>query len=257
MPAARHMKSGTVAIVLFILEYFGIPWCVEEEQNTSAPTDVVGLELATVVVSLDSALGAVTSSELVEGINHLLAGQVAVGARDKESAVSRAHSSRSAAPTREVKVTRQDLTPSRITITWRQTAAEGRSCTGVRVLTTDEDEDIDNRHGKDEAANSELHFELSTSGIAMSLVAKMQLLRNALFEHCNRRKTWNLGWKLDKWTDELRLSTTGFILDGRLIYPPVQESHVIHEVLLFQEVLFFSQSAVIYEITMCQASPGV
>ncbi len=162
---------------------------MDEEQNTSAPSDVVGLEPATVVVSLDSALGAVSSSELVEGINHLLAGQVAVGARDKESAVSRAHSSRSCAPTREVTVTWLDLTPSRITIALSQIFAKGRSCTGVRVLTTDEDDDIDNRHGKDEAANAELHFELSTRGIAMSLVAKIQLLRNALFEHCYRRKT--------------------------------------------------------------------
>ncbi|KAL2613125.1 hypothetical protein R1flu_024817 [Riccia fluitans] len=128
----------------------------------SASSDVVCLKLTTVIVSLDSALLTVTSSELVEGIDHLLACQVAVGARDKESAMPRAHSSGSFVATSKVTVTGLDLTPSRITIALSQPPAEGRSCTGIRVLATDEDDYIESCHGEDEAANAELHFESST-----------------------------------------------------------------------------------------------
>ncbi|KAL2611742.1 hypothetical protein R1flu_023434 [Riccia fluitans] len=96
----------------------------------------------------------------------------------------RAHSGGSFVATREVPVPRLDLTPSRITIALRQIPAEGRSCTGLRVLATDEDEHVDNRHGEEEAANAELHFEPSTREkyIWSSFAERAQTLRKSYFD---------------------------------------------------------------------------
>ena len=53
-----------------------------------ATSDIIGLELAAIIVSLDSTFLTVTRTEIVKGSDHLVAGEVAVGTGDEESAVA-------------------------------------------------------------------------------------------------------------------------------------------------------------------------
>ncbi|EFJ21042.1 hypothetical protein SELMODRAFT_417644 [Selaginella moellendorffii] len=76
--------------------------------------DIIRLELAAVIVSLNTTLGAVASTEFVKGSDHLGAIEVAVGARDKEATVARADAAGAFVAAGEVAVARLNLVASSI-----------------------------------------------------------------------------------------------------------------------------------------------
>ncbi|EFJ07848.1 hypothetical protein SELMODRAFT_429427 [Selaginella moellendorffii] len=99
-----------------------------------ATSDIIRLELAAVIVSLDTTLGTVASTEFVKGSDHLGAIEVAVGARDKEATVAGADAAGAFVAADEVAVARLNLAASSITVALCEVPAQCRASARVGVL---------------------------------------------------------------------------------------------------------------------------
>ncbi|EFJ07264.1 hypothetical protein SELMODRAFT_429948 [Selaginella moellendorffii] len=99
-----------------------------------ATSDIIRLELAAVIVSLDTTLGTVASTEFVKGSDHLGAIEVAVGARDKEATVAGVDAAGAFVAADEVAVARLNLAASSITVALCEVPAQCRASARVGVL---------------------------------------------------------------------------------------------------------------------------